>query len=258
MSWPSPIALQLGPVIIYWYGIAYLASFFLCYYLAYYSNERQGILSDKNLSDYVNYAVLGVVLGGRFGYVIFYHPDWVVHSPIRLLMLWQGGMSFHGGLIGYSIATLIFCRKYNINVLRLMDHFSRWIPIGLFLGRLANFINQELPGRVTDVSWGIIYPRIDGLVRHPSQLYEAFFEGVVLFIIINLWDRYNHYQAGSRAVMFISLYAVIRFFLEYFREPDFHLGYLAYGFTMGQWLSLLMIMFSIVFTYRVKFYDTRD
>jgi phosphatidylglycerol---prolipoprotein diacylglyceryl transferase len=258
MYWLDPIAFQIGFVAVRWYGLAYLASFLICYGLAYYSAERRAIMSNSQLSDYLNYAVLGVVLGGRLGYVLFYHPEWVVNDPIRMVQVWKGGMAFHGGLIGYALATLMYCRYHGLKTLRLLDHCCRWIPIGLLIGRIANFINQELPGRITDSFWGVVFPKVDVFARHPSQLYEAFFEGIVLFVIMNLWARDKDGAPGSRSILFVMCYAIIRFFLEYFREPDLHLGFLSLGLTMGQWLCIIMFVSSFIFTFYKSIMHARN
>lgn len=246
MTFPniSPIALQIGPVAIHWYALAYVVGILLAQRIIRWADARatQPILSDKAYEDMILYGVLGVILGGRLGYVLFYNLDYYLQNFDKILHIWQGGMSFHGGLAGVLIAFWLFARRFKLNWLQLMDRIAVATPIGLFLGRLANFVNGELYGRTTDVPWGIIFPNGGPLPRHPSQLYEAALEGLVLGLV--LWFLATRTRAlnriGTLSGVFVLGYALSRFAVEFVREPDVQLGYLTLGLTMGQWLCVPM------------------
>ncbi len=251
MNFPdiSPVALEIGPLVVRWYALAYVTGILLAYRYIRWLDNRQAapLLSEKALDDLVLYGVLGIILGGRLGYTLFYNSAYYLHNPIEILHIWQGGMAFHGGLLGVVVAFYLFARRFQLNFLALMDRIAVAAPIGLFLGRLANFVNGELYGRATQVPWGIVFPRGGALARHPSQLYEAALEGLVLGLI--LWflatrTRALHYR-GLLAGLFITGYGMARFFIEFFREPDSQLGTLALGFTMGQWLCIPMLLIGI-------------
>ncbi|HJN38068.1 MAG TPA: prolipoprotein diacylglyceryl transferase [Gammaproteobacteria bacterium] len=243
MFWPDPVAFYVGSRPIYWYGLSYLLGFIFGFTRSFFCEYRRRLMSTIQLIDWMIYLIIGLMIGSRLGSVIFYYRD-LMFDPISIIYHGKGGMSFHGGLIGLLISIYIFSKRNNINPLDMYDLAAKSAPVGIFLGRLANFINQEMPGRVTDVSWGIIYPKVDVLTRHPSQLYEAFFEGFVLFVLINLWDRKHECSSGTRAVVFCLLYTVMRFLLEFFRQPD--LGYLSLGLTIAQWLSIAMFFLAIM------------
>jgi phosphatidylglycerol:prolipoprotein diacylglycerol transferase len=185
--------------------------------------------------------VLGVILGGRLGYVLFYKPGYYASHPLEIFAIWQGGMSFHGGLLGVMAAMVIAARRNGVDWLRLMDFIAPLIPPGIAAGRLGNFINAELPGRVTDLPWGMVFPGTDGAPRHPSQLYQFALEGVVLFVFL-WWFSSKPRARGQVSAMFLLGYGVLRFTAEFAREPDAFIGYLALGLTMGQWLCLAMIL----------------
>lgn len=241
----DPIAFSLGPILIRWYSLAYIGGVLIGYqYLKSLDNKYKIIESSgKELEDLIFNVVLGIVLGGRLGYVLFYNFAFYLANPLKILVLWEGGMSFHGGLIGFTLAVFFHARKYKKPFLRHMDILACTVPIGLLLGRIANFINGELWGRVTDVSWGIVFPYAGPLPRHPSQLYEAILEGIVTFIILFICTRSEKIrnQSGYLAGMFLICYGISRFIVEFFREPDAQLGYLLNIITMGQILSLPMI-----------------
>ena len=196
--------------------------------------------------------IVGIIFGGRLGYVLFYNLKYYSQNFIEILFIWEGGMSFHGGLIGIIAATYLFGRKHKINKYIFLDLISVSAPIGLFFGRIANFINGELIGKATNGNWGVIYPQIDNVPRHPSQIYECFLEGIILFILLNLIYSKKNYKTGTVSFSFLFFYGVFRFISEIFREPDAHIGYLVGSFSMGMLLSLLMILLSIIFFYRLN------
>jgi phosphatidylglycerol:prolipoprotein diacylglycerol transferase len=249
----DPVIFQIGPLAVRWYGLMYLLGFAAAYMLIRHLARLRNLALDKNgVSDLLFYGVIGVVLGGRLGYVLFYNPAQYLSRPQDILAIWQGGMSFHGGLLGVVIASLLFCRRRKLPLLLTGDILVASAPIGLGLGRLGNFINGELWGRVTDHSWGMVFPGGGALPRHPSQLYEAFLEGLVLFIILYVLHR-RKVAAGIPFFIFFVGYGSFRFLVEFFRQPDAHLGFLWGGATMGQLLSLPMIMFGLfgcVYVYR--------
>lgn len=252
----SPIALQIGPLAIRWYALAYVAGIVLGYYYVSWLNKRQSqpIFSEKARDDLIFYAVLGVLLGGRIGYILFYNLAYYLQHPADILMLWHGGMSFHGGLAGVLIAYLFYAKKYGLRWLTVMDYLAAATPIGLFLGRLANFINGELYGRVTTAPWGMVFPHGGPEPRHPSQLYEAGLEGLVLFFILFGFATCTNalQKRGFIGGLFLAGYGMARFTVECFREPDAQVGFLAFGLTMGQLLCLPMIAFGLFLTIRAQ------
>lgn len=241
----DPVALDLGPLVIRWYALAYVAGIVLGYhYLVWLDkNATPRILGISARDNLILYAVLGIILGGRLGYVLFYNWGYYSTAPLEILHIWQGGMSFHGGMLGIIVAFYLFAYHHKLPYLRVMDYVAATAPIGLFFGRIANFINAELYGRVTNSSWGMIFPHSDGLPRHPSQLYEATFEGLVLFVLIYLCitrARALRYY-GMVSGIFLLGYGLARFFIEFVREPDAQLGFVLGGFSMGQLLCLPMM-----------------
>ena len=241
----DPVIFQIGPLAVRWYGLMYLLGFAAAYMLIQHLVRLRNLALDKDgVSDLLFYAVLGVVLGGRLGYVLFYNPLQYLSRPLDIFAIWQGGMSFHGGLLGVVIASLIFCRRRKLTILLTGDILVTSAPIGLGLGRLGNFINGELWGRITDHPWGMVFPGGGALPRHPSQLYEAFFEGLVLFVILYLLHR-RKVTAGIPFFSFFIGYGLFRFLIEFVRQPDAHLGFLWGGATMGQLLSLPMVVFGL-------------
>lgn len=241
----DPVLVQIGPFAIRWYALAYITGLVLGWrYIRWLAKTAIEKVTAEDVDDYLVWATLGVVLGGRLGYVLFYKPGFYLAHPDQIFAVWQGGMSFHGGLIGVAVATVLFCRKRGIHILAFGDMVSAAAPIGLFFGRIANFINGELFGRVTDVPWGVVFPRGGPVPRHPSQLYEAFLEGLVLFAILALlWAR-PKFRACHGLFLGVLLvgYGAGRTFVELFREPDAHLGFLIFGTTMGQLLSVPMFV----------------
>ena len=245
----DPVIISLGFLEIRWYSMAYIITFLLGLYLIKFFNKTiKSNIKNKTLDDFLIWSVIGVILGGRIGYVIFYQFNNFLQNPLYLIYIWRGGMSFHGGLLGMIFSIFLFTKKNNLEFFLLADFVSLVAPIGLFFGRLANFINVELIGKVTEFPIAIIYPTIDSLPRHPSQLYEAFFEGILLFIIFlsiilkNNPKRKNGYISG----LFLLLYGIFRFSIEFIREPDQHIGLIFNLFTMGQLLCFPLIIFGTV------------
>ncbi len=236
----SPIIFQVGPIALRWYSMAYLAAILFGWWLAARRIKKYDIpLSKENLEDIVFYFTLGVILGGRLGYVIAYGAGRFWHNPLEIFAIWQGGMSFHGGIIGVIIAFYLAARKTKFSFLKLTDLASPMVPVGIFLGRIANFINDELWGRITNVAWAVRFPNGGYLPRHPSQLYEACLEGIVLFVVLNLmWkSSWCRERTGLISATFLLGYSLFRALLEQFREPDAQIGFLFSGVTMGQLLS---------------------
>ena len=233
----------LGPFAIRWYGLMYLVGFILFVVLG-RQRARQMLLTGwhpRDIDDMLFYGVLGVILGGRLGYVLFYKPLYYLVHPLEIFQVWQGGMSFHGGFLGVLIALAFYARKRGRRWLDVTDFVAPLCPLGLAAGRLGNFINGELVGRVTSGPWAMVFPQVDNLPRHPSQLYEFALEGLLLFVIL-WWYASRHRPMGAVSGLFLLGYGTMRFIAEFAREPDNFLGYLAGGFTMGQWLSLPMIL----------------
>ncbi len=240
----DPVAFSLGPLAVHWYGIAYLVSFIGVWRLALRQTRKAwSPLKPEKAEDLIFYGALGVVLGGRFGYVFFYQFSRFLDEPLWLFKVWEGGMSFHGGLLGVIVALGLFARRNQIGFLAISDFIAPLAPIGLFLGRIANFIGGELWGRPTDGWWGMIFPRDSlALPRHPSQLYEAFLEGIVIFILL-MWLARKPRPAGFLSGLFLLLYGCFRFIVEFAREPDAHLQDLLFDWmTRGQVLCLPMIL----------------
>src|SRR5258708_30936526 len=249
IAFPSidPVAVALGPFWVRWYALAYivglLSGWRYCLMLA-DRGPRQGARQD--VDDFLTWATLGVVLGGRLGYVLFYKPGYYVFHPIEILYLWHGGMSFHGGALGVTLAILLFTRRRKIPVFAFSDIILEALPIGLFFGRIANFINGELFGRETTVPWGMVFPNGGPGPRHPSQLYEAGCEGVLLFVLLLIAERMGaRHKPGTVTGLFLAGYAVARMSRELFRQPDEQLGFLLFGTTMGQLLSIPVLIAGI-------------
>lgn len=244
----DPVALEIGPIVIRWYALAYMAGFLIGWRYAMALAERAPIRpSARDMDDFLTWAVIGVILGGRLGYVLFYNFDRFLSAPLDALKVWEGGMSFHGGLIGIITAMILFAWRRGFSPFAIGDIVAAVGPIGLFLGRLANFVNGELYGRPTDVPWGVVFPGAPDAPRHPSQLYEAALEGVVLFIILAVLARRRsiRMRPGVIGGVFLAGYGFFRFLVEFVREPDAQLGFLWLGATMGQILSLPMIVIGL-------------
>jgi len=242
----DPIIFQIGPLAVRWYGMMYLLGFIISYFIIGHLSRRRSLGIDHDgVSDLLFYAALGVILGGRLGYTLFYKFSYYLSHPLEILAIWEGGMSFHGGLLGVVVSVMLFCKRRQLSVLLTGDILVTAAAVGLGLGRVGNFINGELWGRVTDVPWGMVFPQAGPLPRHPSQLYEAFLEGLVLFVVLWLLHRKNP-RPGIPFFSFFLLYGLFRFVVEFFRQPDQHLGFLWAGATMGQLLSLPMVLVGVM------------
>lgn len=256
LTYPNidPVAIAVGPLKVHWYGLMYLIGFAAVWWLGKKRAERSySAIKPDAMEDLVYFGAMGVILGGRIGYILFYNFAKFIDNPIIIFRLWEGGMSFHGGMLGVFIAMWWFAKKNNCTMLQLTDHISPLVPIGLGAGRIGNFINGELWGKTTDVSWAMVFPNAGALPRHPSQLYEAALEGLVLFLILWIYtNKQRPVMAPTGLVLF--LYGCFRFFVEFFRLPDSHLGYLALDWlTMGQILSTPMIVIgAVLFIYAHK------
>jgi len=266
MQYPdiNPVAISLGPFSIHWYAITYLVGFAAAWFLANRHTKRRNLgFSKEDIADLVFYCALGVILGGRIGSVLFYNFSGFLADPLMLLRIWEGGMSFHGGFIGVIVAAWVFARNRGRKFFDVADFVAPVTAIGLGLGRIGNFINGELWGRVTDVPWGMVFPfeSAGTMPRHPSQLYQFFLEGVVLFTVIWIYSRKPR-PTMAVSGMFLLCYGVFRFFVEFFREPDGHLGFVAFDWmTRGQQLSVPMILlgaFLIWLAYRRGGTDTQS
>jgi phosphatidylglycerol:prolipoprotein diacylglycerol transferase len=240
----SPVALDLGILQIRWYSLAYISGILIGWWYLLKLIDRPGApMARRHADDLVFYATLGILIGGRLAYVLFYQPQ-ILRHPVDVLKLWEGGMSFHGGVIGVSLAIILLARKNGLNWLRIHDYVACCVPFGLFFGRLANFVNGELWGRPTTVPWAVIFPRAGDLPRHPSQLYEAGLEGIVLGLLLAFlfWKTDARYQPGKLVGAFLVGYGLCRFSLEFVREPDAGLEHLSWGLTMGQTLTVPMLI----------------
>lgn len=248
----DPVAFSIGPLAVHWYGLMYLFAFGLGWALGLYRAKKSTDWTSEQVSDLVFYCALSAVLGGRIGYMLFYQFNEWIHAPQTLLYVWQGGMSFHGGVLGVVLGIWLFAKKHNKTFAGVADFVTPLVPLGLGLGRIGNFINGELWGRVTTVSWGMIFPYAGSLPRHPTQLYEAFGEGILLFLIIWIYSAKPRPPLAVTGLFLLS-YGIIRSTIEIFREPDAHIGFIAFGWlTEGQLLSIPMILigaFLLVWAY---------
>ncbi len=242
----NPVAFSLGPIQVHWYGLMYLLGFISAWMLGHWRAKHYQLnWTSEQISDLIFYAALGVIIGGRVGYMLFYNFPEFIHAPWSLFKIWEGGMSFHGGLLGVILALVFFARKYHKAFWEVGDFIAPLVPIGLGAGRIGNFINGELWGRVTDVPWAMIYPHVDDQPRHPSQLYEFTLEGVILFIVVWCYASKPR-PIGRVSAVFLIGYAICRLIAECFRQPDPQLGYLAFGWlTMGQILSIPMLLLGL-------------
>ncbi len=251
----DPVAIELGPLAIRWYALAYLAGLVLGWLLARRLVRRPGwSLTPEFVDDFLFYATLGVVIGGRLGYVLFYNLPYYLANPLEIVAVWKGGMSFHGGLLGVLVAALWTARKWKVPPLEVFDLAAAVAPLGLFFGRVANFINAELWGRPTDVPWAVIFPNAGDVPRHPSQLYEAALEGLLLFAVLQAlaWRIDESRKRGLLSGVFLLGYGLARIFVEFFREPDPQLGYLLGFITMGQLLSLPLVLAGLWLLLRLR------
>ena len=248
----DPIAFQLLSLEIRWYSLAYIFGIILGWMYC-----KKKLIKDKHIldlfDDFITYLIIGVILGGRIGYALFYNLKYYLENPIEILMVWNGGMSFHGGLVGVIIASALFSSKHKINQFIFLDLVALSSPIGIFFGRIANFINSELYGRATDLPWSVQFILVDNIKRHPSQLYEALFEGIILFFIMRYFFKRNYLQVpGKISALFLIFYSLFRFLGEFFRLPDPQIGYLILNLTLGQLISILLLMIGALLFYLRK------
>ena len=242
----DPVAFQLFSLEIRWYSLSYIFGILLGWIYC-----KKILIKNKQhielFDDLITYIIFGIILGGRLGYVIFYNPIYFLNNFSEIFMIWNGGMSFHGGLIGTILATYFFSKQKNLNSFIFLDLISLSAPIGIFLGRVSNFINSELYGRQTDVFWGFKFLKIDNITRHPSQIYEAIFEGIILFILLNfIYKKYQDLKYGIISALFLIFYSLFRFLIEFTREPDSHIGFIVFNLSMGQIISIIFLIVGII------------
>ena len=245
----DPVAIEIFSLEIRWYSFAYIIGILFGWFVAkklFIKNED----INKKFDDYIAYIVIGIILGGRIGYILFYNLEYYLNNFIDIFKIWEGGMSFHGGLIGIVIASIIFGKKNNQNPFLYMDIVALVAPIGIFFGRISNFINAELYGKVTNLPWSVTFVQIDNLPRHPTQIYEALLEGIILFFILMNFKKKNFlFKPGLISSLFLIFYSIFRFSIEFLRVPDAQLGYLVFNLTMGQILSVTLMLTGLVLFY---------
>ena len=252
----SPILFDLGFFSLRWYSLAYIIGIVFGWWYGkkmiiqkFYPIDTE---INKKFDDLITYIIFAIIIGGRVGYVIFYNLEFYFYNPIDIIKIWEGGMSFHGALIGIIIVTYIFSIKKNLKTFFLLDVIACVAPVGIFFGRVANFINGELVGKVSNVPWSVIFPLVDMFPRHPSQIYEAVLEGLILFIILNTIIHKKKYVSGTCSYLFLILYGLFRIFSEIFREPDPQIGYFLGFISLGMILSFFMILFGLIIYYSIK------
>ena len=245
----DPVAFQILSFEIRWYSLAYIFGIIIGWLFCKKIFIKNSDIGEK-FDDYITYLIIGIILGGRLGYVIFYNFNYYSHNILDIFKIWQGGMSFHGGLMGIVLSTIIFAKKNNQDPFEYMDLVSLVAPIGIFFGRLANFINSELYGKTTEVLWSVTFTKVDILPRHPSQLYEAVLEGAILFLILMCFRKKDYLtKPGLISALFLIFYSIFRFFVEFFRVPDEQLGYLILNLSMGQIISLMFVIIGTIIFY---------
>ena len=245
----DPVAFQILSFEIRWYSLAYILGIVIGWSLCKKIFIKNSEINEK-FDDYITYLIIGIILGGRLGYIIFYNFSYYLNNIFDIFKIWQGGMSFHGGLLGVIISSFLFAKKNNQNPFSYLDQVSLVAPIGIFFGRLANFINSELYGKTTDMPWSVIFIKVDNLSRHPSQLYEAILEGVILFLVLMYFVNKNYLRKpGLISALFLIFYSLFRFIIEFFRVPDEQLGYLILNLTMGQMISLVFVTIGTILFY---------
>ena len=247
----DPVAFEIFSLSIRWYSLAYIFGIIFGWIYCKKILIRNHIIL-KLFEDYISYLIIGIIIGGRLGYVIFYNFPYFMNNPIEIFMIWNGGMSFHGGLIGVIISSYLFSKKNKKDIFIFLDLVSITAPIGICFGRISNFVNGELVGKITNSSWGVFFPNYDDKLRHPSQLYEAFLEGVILFILMNLIFFNKNYKIGTCSIIFLILYGFFRITSEFFREPDIQIGYLYGHISMGKLLSVIMIFIGFLIYLKKK------
>ena len=245
----DPVAFQIMSFEIRWYSLAYILGIVIGWILCKKIFIKKSDIIEK-FDDYITYLIIGIILGGRIGYIVFYNFSYYLDNFLDIFKIWQGGMSFHGGLLGVIVSSYIFAKKNNQNPFFYLDQVSLVAPVGIFFGRLANFINSELYGTVSEVPWSVIFIKVDNLSRHPSQLYEAILEGLILFIILIYFTNKNYLnKPGLISGLFLIFYSIFRFFIEFFRVPDEQMGYLILSLTMGQIISLVFASIGMAIFY---------
>jgi len=245
----DPVAFQIMSFEIRWYSLAYIFGIIIGWLLCKKIFIKDTKINEK-FDDYLTYSILGIIIGGRLGYILFYNFNYYLNNFFDIFKIWHGGMSFHGGLLGIIIASILFAKKNNQNPFIYMDLVSLVAPIGIFFGRLANFINSELYGTVSNVPWSVIFVKVDNLTRHPSQLYEAFLEGIILFLLLIYFRKKNYLlKPGTISGLFLIFYSIFRFFVEFYRVPDEHIGYLAFNLSTGQIVSVVFIIIGTIVFY---------
>ena len=248
----NPVALEIFSLKIHWYSLAYIFGIMFGWIYC-----KKKLIDDKKILDlfdgFINYLIIGIIVGGRVGYILIYNLDYYLANISEILMIWKGGMSFHGGLVGIVVSTFIYSKKNNVNAFIFLDLIALVAPMGIFLGRISNFINSELYGKESDIFWSVKFLAVDEIYRHPSQIYEAIFEGIVLFLILNYLYRKKFFiSPGVISSIFLILYSFFRIIIEYFREPDIQLGYLIFNLTMGQIVSIIFLIFGIYLFFKKK------
>ncbi len=244
----NPVALKIGVISVRWYGLMYLIGFYLTYYLGLQriSHHVLNPLTRQEFENFLFYGMLGAILGGRIGYILFYYPSYYIHRPIKIFCLWEGGMSFHGGIIGVSMVIAIYSYFQNKSFFRISDFISLIVPPAFAFGRFGNFLNGELWGRPTNLPWGMVFPNSGDLIaRHPSQLYESILEGIILFMLMNRFSKTIQWE-GKNTAIFLMSYGFLRFLVEFLRQPDDYLNTFPFEFSLGQWLSLPMIVLGLI------------
>ena len=253
----NPIIFDFGILSLRWYSLAYILGIVFGWWygkkiIFFINNQNKKNYNLDLFDDYITYIIISVIIGGRLGYVLFYNIEYFFSNPVEIFFIWNGGMSFHGGLLGIIIGTIIFSKKNNFDKLVLLDVVSCVAPVGIFFGRLANFINAELYGKPTDVPWAVIFPLVDNQGRHPSQIYEALLEGALLFFILNLIIKKTSYKKGICAAIFLIFYSISRIISEFFREPDIQVGYIFNFVSMGSLLSFFMFGLGILMYFKIR------
>ena len=248
----DPVAFNIFSLEFRWYSLAYIAGIFIGWVYC-----KKKLIKDQKIldlfDDFITYAILGIIVGGRIGYVLFYNFEYFFYNPIEILFVWNGGMSFHGGLIGVIIASNLFSKLNKVNTFIFLDLVSLSAPIGIFFGRIANFINSELYGTPTEVPWSVKFIAVDDINRHPSQLYEAFLEGVILFFMLRFISKKNFAKkTGQISSLFLVLYSFFRIITEFFRTPDLHIGYLFFNLTLGQLISAVFLSIGLALYFYLK------
>ena len=245
----DPVAFQVFSFEIRWYSLAYVVGLVIGWIYC-----KKFLIKDQNkknqFDDYITYIIIGIIIGGRLGYIFIYNPSYYLKNIIEIPMIWNGGMSFHGAVLGVIFSTIIFCKKNSQHIFYYLDLVALSSPIGIFLGRISNFINSELYGRESDIIWSVKFIQIDNLNRHPSQIYEAIFEGIVLFIILNLFYKKFSEKTGVVSALFLICYSAFRFVIEFTREPDAHIGLLMFSMSLGQIISIIFFMAGTILFYK--------